>query len=425
MKLNRKTMKWMLFGLCFVVFATWAALMWGIFRDKPEETPPKEKTPNENKPTVTKEPTVSPPPAGMTEIFLLERHYETIDGQRRLVRTFRYDDDGRLLACAYEGEDGEFTYEYWEDFHLLKEQSPIREVYAGEKRKTETVYGANGIPTITATYRIRESDGSLETIAVTEWDEAGNMTRSYHRGADGDSYRDDMTEYDGNGYVIRTLRKTSDEEEWFPVQDSLLDEEGRVLHCYTIEGKGDDALATLTMEISYGEDGSREETRYIAGSVYTRRLDASGREVYVEWYDGSEENKDYQIINYTEENGEITRESKYYRNDGTLVNTLITRYDEQGHIIFQKRTEADGTEILFDDRTRDEEGNLIVLRAGAKRKLEYDSHGNLIRITFFNDEKVYRITEFEYTSVTVPVEVAEENAKYYNPATEVLNEWYE
>ena len=115
-------MKWMLIGLCCVVFATWAALMWGIFRDKPEETPPKEKTPNENKPTVTKEPTVSPTPDDMTEVFLLECEYRTYNGNRRLLRTYRYDEKGRAITCVYEGR--EYSYEYYDVSYLVKEIQP-------------------------------------------------------------------------------------------------------------------------------------------------------------------------------------------------------------------------------------------------------------------------------------------------------------
>ena len=419
MKLNRKTMKRMLIGLCCVVFATWAALMWGIFRDKPEETPPKEKTPNENKPTVTKEPTVSPTPDDMTEVFLLECEYRTYNGNRRLLRTYRYDEKGRAITCVYEGR--EYSYEYYDVSYLVKEIQPYWEVYVGETHKTEIVYAPNGQMTIRAEYRLRESDGGLDTISVTEWNEAGLATRIYRRDNSGNFVSDEIIEYDGNGYIISDTKQTSEGGDYVTQSYGECDEEGRVTGVYSVDDRG---TKKLTMEISYHEDGSRDETRYIDSTVYTRRFDASGREIYTEWHEGSED-KEYQIHTYTDTPEETVRESKYYRADGTLVNTLITRYDNQGNIIFQKRTDADGTEQLFVDRTRDADGNTIEWNNGTGRKLEYDSHGNLIRETIKSANADYDdiVHEFEYSSVLLEKEVVEENANFYNPVTEALNEW--
>lgn len=418
-----KRYKWMILGLCSVIFVAWIALLLGIFRDKPKKTPEegKKTTPVPSVSEAPASPTVTPTPDGMVEVFLLEREYRFVDGERKLYRTYRYDENGRVIACVYEGQDGEYTYEYWDFSYLVKEIQPYREVYVGETHKTEIVYAPNGQMTIRAEYRLRESDGGLDTISVTEWNEAGLATRIYRRDNSGNFVSDEIIEYDGNGYIISDTKQTSEGGDYVTQNYGECDEEGRVTGVYSVDDRG---TKKLTMKISYHEDGSRDETRYIDSTVYTRRFDASGREIYTEWHEGSED-KEYQIHTYyTDTSEETVRESKYYRADGTLVNTLITRYDNQGNIIFQKRTDADGTEQLFIDRTRDVDGNTIEWNNGTGRKLEYDSHGNLIRETIKSANADYDVIvhEFEYSSVLLEKEVVEENAKFYNPVSQAFKD---
>lgn len=411
-----------IFELCFVVFVAWIALLFVIFRDKPKKTPGKGMgtTPV---PTVPGDPP-SPAPDGRQQVFLLKSEYRTRDGERKLYRTYQYDTDGRVVSCAYEGQSGEYTYEYSDIMHLVTEISPVWEVFEGEKHKTETVYAPNGQEIIRAEYRIRESDGGLDTVSVMEWDEAGRITRYYSCDNDQDLYYDEITEYDANGYIISDRVKYSAEEEWRVVGYGICDEQGRVVRFITVDGQGEDALKTLSIEVSYNGDGSREEKRYIGESVYMRRFDAEGREVYTEWYDGSETGKEYQIHTYTDDMWWHTRESKLYRADGTLVNTLVTRYNDEGYVIFQKRTDADGTETVFVEQKYDYDSNLIDIRNGVERKLEYDEYGNLIRETktvVANGEPWVTVREFEYYAIQITNAVAEENAMYYNPATQALN----
>lgn len=410
-----------IFELCFVVFVAWIALLFVIFRDKPKKTPGKGMgtTPV---PTVPGDPP-SPASDGRQQVFLLKSEYRTRDGERKLYRTYQYDTDGRVVSCAYEGQSGEYTYEYFDYSFLVKETSPVWEVYVGENHKTEVIYAPNGQKTIQAEYRIRNSDGDLDTLAVIEWDEAGRITRYYSCDNDQDLYYDEITEYDANGYIISDRVKYSAEEEWRVVGYGICDEQGRVVRFITVDGQGEDALKTLSIEVSYNGDGSREEKRYIGESVYMRRFDAEGREVYTEWYDGSETGKEYQIHTYTDDMWEHTKESKLYLADGTLESILITRYNDEGYVIFQKRTDADGTETVFVEQTYDDDGNLIDRRNGIERKLEYDEYGNMIRETktiVFNGETQVSVREFEYAAITITYEVAMKNAGCYDPATQAL-----
>ena len=84
MKLNRKTMKWMLIGLCFVVFATWIVLLVEVFGSKPKKALPigEEMTTTPSVSATPASPTVTPTPDGMVEVFLLEREYRFVDGER-------------------------------------------------------------------------------------------------------------------------------------------------------------------------------------------------------------------------------------------------------------------------------------------------------------------------------------------------------
>ncbi len=425
MKLNRKTMKWMLIGLCCVVFATWAALMWGIFRDKPKKTPEdgKKMTPVPSVSEAPVSPTVTPTPDGMVEVFLLEREYRFVDGERKLYRTYRYDENGRVIACVYEGQDGEYTYEYWDVSYLVKEIEPFK-VYAGENHRNETVYAPNGQMTIQAEYRLRESDGGLDTIGVIECNEAGLLTRFYYKGDSENQVYDEIIEYDGNGYIIRDAVQTSEGGDYVTQSYGECDEEGRVIRTYSVDDRG---AKKLTREISYHGDGSRDETEYGERYVYTYCFDAAGREIYMGWSEGSGKIAEYTIHTYTDTPGETTKESKYYQSDGTLINTVITGYDNQGNIIFQKRTNADGTERYLVERTRDEDGNIIEWNNGTERKLEYDSHGNLIRETIKfasagTGDPDISIREFEYSSVFLEKEVVEENAKFYNPVSQAFKD---
>lgn len=418
-----KRYKWMILGLCSVIFVAWIALLLGIFRDKPKKTPEdgKKMTPVPSVSEAPVSPTVTPTPDGMVEVFLLEREYRFVDGERKLYRTYRYDENGRVIACVYEGQDGEYTYEYWDVSYLVKEIEPFK-VYAGENHRNETVYAPNGQMTIRAEYRLRESDGGLDTISVTEWNEAGLATRIYRKDNSGNFVSDEVIYYDGNGYITSDTKQTSEGGDWVTWNYGECDEEGRVIRTYSVDDRG---AKKLTREISYHGDGSRDETEYGERYVYTYCFDAAGREIYMGWSEGSGKIAEYTIHTYTDTPGETTKESKYYQSDGTLINTVITGYDNQGNIIFQKRTNADGTERYLVERTRDEDGNIIEWNNGTERKLEYDSHGNLIRETIKfasagTGDSDISIREFEYSSVFLEKEVAEENAKFYNPASQAF-----
>ena len=69
-------------------------------------------------------------------------------------------------------------------------------------------------------------------------------------------------------------------------------------------------------------------------------------------------------------------------------------------------------------------GNIIVWNNGTERKLEYDSHGNLIRETIKSANADYDdiVHEFEYSSVFLEKEVVEENAKFYNPVSQAFKD---
>ena len=418
----RKRRNRIIFELCFVVFVAWIALLFVIFRNKPKKTPEnvKKTTPVPSVSEAPASPTVTPMPDGKAEVFLLEREYRFVDGERKLYRTYRYDDNGRVIACVYEGEEGEYTYEYWDVSYLVKESEPFK-VYAGETRKNETVYAPNGQMTIQAEYRLRDSDGGLDTIGVIECNEAGLLTRFYYRDDFGNNVYDEIIEYDGNGYIISDTVQTLEGGDYVTQSYGECDEEGRVIRTYSVDELG---TKKLTREISYNGDGSRDETEYGERYVYKFCFDAAGREIYMGWSEGSGKIEEYAVRAYTDTPEETTKESKYYQSDGTLINTVIIRYDNQGNVIFHKRTDADGTERLFIDRVLNEDGSIIERNMSTARKLEYDSHGNLIRETkkIADDNPREIMREYEYSSVFLEKEVVEENAKFYNPVSQAFKD---
>ena len=176
------------------------------------------------------------------------------------------------------------------------------------------------------------------------------------------------------------------------------------------------------MEIVYHTDGTREETRYIEGSEHFRKLDSNDRETYAKWYDSDSNSEKYQVTEYYETEEGITSEQKLYSDD-TYVSTFIQNYNPGGELVLQKRIEANGTEKVLLERVYDECGRIVFERQNAyKVEYIYDENGNLIKESINGPlssgtgiSVVSR--EYEYTQITIPRSVAEENATYYNPAS--------
>ena len=107
----------------------------------------------------------------------------------------------------------------------------------------------------------------------------------------------------------------------------------------------------------------------------------------------------------------------------TYVSTFIQNYNPGGELVLQKRIEANGTEKVLLERVYDECGRIVFERQNAyKVEYIYDENGNLIKESINGPlssgtgiSVVSR--EYEYTQITIPRSVAEENATYYNPAS--------
>ena len=413
--------KWVLLGLCLAVVAAWIVLVSGIVRKNPKKTATDETkvtqnvtqngTPGATQPVTTED--------GMVTVWLLERVYLSYDRSKtELQKSFRYDGNGRLVSCIHE-EWGEYFYEYDDKNHLIKEileSSPT----GGDRTRIETVYRSNGQEALSRTYYIRD-DGSFVLNYEEVKDEAGRTVSDFWCDNDGNFLEGNKTEYDKNGFVISHQWFDPERGEWIVVLESVCDEEERVTEQYFVEWKGEDAVKTLTDEYTYNADGSVEQKIHPRGYSGLRKFDATGRVTYEEYQTGAVGQKNAVYYNYTETEDQITDEMKFYV-DETYQYTLTTQYNLQGEIVFEKTVSADGTEVVYKNRYYDEEGNLIIYSDGLTTKVEFDDYGNRIRETVSGtplnppgSDPVDLLYVYEYTSVTIPIETAEENAMFYSP----------
>ena len=412
--------KWLLLGLCLVAVAAWIVLVSGIARKNPKKTATDETkvtqnvtqngTPGAMQPVTTED--------GMVTVWLLERVYLSYDRSKtELQKSFRYDGNGRLVSGS-DSTMGEVTYEYDDENHLIKAISE-RQSW-GEATRNETVYRSNGLITASSDYVIQ--DNGEEVLVYEEiHDEAGRTVSVIYCDNDGTLFEGRKNQYDKNGLTTLMMLYSLDKGDWIVTEEGQCDDEGRVTKQYFVEGEGDSAVKTLHAEYIYNDDGSREEIFYQNGKSITRKTDANGRTIYAESIAGPLIENDYSCYDYTETEDGLTVVEKFY-SGGTYQYTLTTRYNSDGNIIFEKRTNSDGTEVLICEWTYDENGSLIKYDDGVTTKIDFDDYGNRIRETVSGTssyaigvDPIDLLFVYEYKAITIPRKTAEENAMFFDP----------
>ncbi len=407
--------------MCGVALVAWIILAVMIFSGKS-----KQGKSSDLQPTETRVETSATPAPDMVQVWLLEKQYQTYsNGKKKLVCQYGYDGNGRCVACGYDGQDKGYLFQYDEGNHIVIEIQSDYEVYAGEVRKGETFYQSNGRKTKQTEYR-KTSAGEYVPFHETVWNEDGHVIQNLYYGEGGSVSSGSVFQYDLNGYVIKEEYMDPKQYTWVVIQYAELDSEGRVTRIYSAENAGEVGVFGISMEIVYHSDGTREETRYIEGEEHFRKLDLNGRETYAEWYDSDSNLKKYQITEYYETEKGITSEQKFYSGD-TYVSTFIQIYNPEGELVLQKRIEADGIESVLLERIYDNAGRLVFEKQNSRTvEYIYDENGNLIKESIngpiSSGSGISVISrEYEYTQITIPRSVAEENDAYYNPALNAYN----
>lgn len=408
--------------MCGVALAAWIALVVKLFWGKKDVSGPSDRHP---KVTQEADPGIYVHGTDEVQVWLLEKLYCTYtNGERRLIRQYNYDEDGLCAGRSDNGEIIEYRFRYDAETHFVTEIRSDYEVNDGEVHKKETLYRNDGQKMKQTEYR-KMSNGEYIPFNEMIWDDDGNYLHNLYYDETGSVISGSMTQYDVNGYVIKEETMKPDQCIWKVTRYAECDSEGRATRIYSSENAKGSEEYGVSMEIVYNPDGTREETRYYEDSTYFRITDSKGRETYEKWYDSDFNVKKYQTTEYYETEEGVTSEQKFYSLD-TYVSTYIQKYNPEGKLVLQKRIEADGKETIVLERTYDEDGKLVQAKHyTGKTEYTYDEHGNLIKESIngilSSGSGISLVSrEYEYTRITIPRSVAEENARYYSPASEVL-----
>ena len=419
MRRDQKIKRIILF-LCGVAFVAWIVLIVSMFWNKPKQGDSSDIHPTAAQ-GAKQEITATPVP-DMVQVWLLEKKYRTYSNDKKiLVCQFGYDENGRCVTCGFDGQDNGYLFRYDEENHVVIEIRSDYEVYVGEVHKCETFYRSDGQKTKQTEYR-KMSNGEYVPFQEIVWNEDGSFLQNLYYDEGGTVSSGSVFQYDVNGYVIKEEYMDPEQHTWAVKQYAELDSEGRVTRIYSSENAGESEAFGISMEIVYHSDGTRDETRYIEGREHFSKLDSKGRETYAKWYDSDSNVKKYQITEYYETEEGVTSEQKFYSLD-TYVSTFIQKYNPEGELVLLKRIEADGIENVLLERIYDKDGRLVFEKQSSiEVEYIYDENGNLVKesingpITSGSGISVVS-REYEYTQITIPRSVAEENATYYNPAS--------
>ena len=300
-----------------------------------------------------------------------------------------------------------------------------------EYEVTETVIGANGIPTkVTLTYSDGDTDayeisfdengrpvsivnyylGRFYAKAVITYDANGKVSRFVSEDDGGNTeYTVDKT-YDANGNL--TEETLTDDSGNTDTQRYEYDSENRMIKMIDVYNENMDS-ATI-YEWFYDEDGllTKKTTEYMSTGVRQQmyneyEYDNEGKLISETIFDG----RFSYVTYYYDENGNLTRSvTEPESADGVyVINTYF--YDNNGNLIkkIHDRKGADGSAVLYDvyEYTYNADGLVIREHLTSTNYLtpdrsyvsvseyEYDEYGNVIRELSNYDGDVY-VEEFVF-----------------------------
>lgn len=323
--MRRKSVKWLILGICAAALAGWVALMVIIFGNK-EPARPKAA------------PSVTPTPEEESGVVWMKTvvYYTDDDGNDknsgvrykyddfgRRIRRYEFDDNAEGYVAEYEYEQnpgytkvierGEIeSLEMWTWYDpsgVKRKQMSFSEDYEGRPVRTSySEYDENELQTLYVWYAFGGTDELIRV--VTSYDEYGHTVSQKRESYDGN--------YDGepDDAVIETVQIRS-----------VCDNQGRVIRQYVPEypnDTGEDKWCVSLM-VEYHDDGSRTETSY-------GFMEGNSKS---DTYEGAVVKGDItEIVEYDANGNEMSRLlcGDDVRGNSSEEKTVYTR-DEQGRVL--------------------------------------------------------------------------------------------
>lgn len=255
-----------------------------------------------------------------------------------------------------------------------------------------------------------DENGAIEDYETYEYDDWGNRLRHIYFLADGTVDRYYQYVYDTQGNEIESRRYNGDgtpsswdkstyDENGCQLTSVSYDEDGAVMWRweYEYDASGnkvkslyyDDGKDTLSgrSEYKYDSQGNEVERRDydendVLENVARREYDEAGNEVLFQYYDGEEELDSWTEYEYDGQGNEIS--SSGYEADGTLSDWSETAYDDHGYSVSHIWT--------YSPEEEDSYHTYIYQN-------EYDEEGNIVRRTWYSDEELQSVTEYQVLEV--------------------------
>lgn len=253
-------------------------------------------------------------------------------------------------------------------------------------------------------------NGAIEDYETYEYDDWGNRLRHSYFLADGTVDRYYQYVYDAQGNEIESRRYDGDgtpsswDESTYDENDCQLtsvsyDEDGTVMwrweYEYDASGNkvkslyyhdGEDILSGW-YEYSYDSQGNEVERRDYDENdalegIARREYDEDGNQVLFQYYDGEEELDSWTEYEYDGQGNELS--SSGYEADGTLSDWSETAYDDHGYSVSHIWT--------YSPEEEDSYHTYIYQN-------EYDEEGNIVRRTWYSDEELQSVTEYQVLEV--------------------------
>lgn len=305
------------------------------------------------------------------------------------------DDTSTLSAVSFSSESSE-------------ESSPASQVMLTEEdlelsAETETVSLE-----IRKTYY--DETGAIEDYETYEYDDWGNQLRHTYFLADGTVDRYYQYVYDTQGNEIESRRYGGDgvPTSW---DESTYDENGCQLTSVSYD---EDGSVTWRWEYEYDASGNKVKSLYyddgedILSGWYEYSYDSQGNEVERRDYDENDALEGIARREYDEDGNQVL--FQYYNGDEELDSWTEYEYDGQGNELSSSGYEADGTLSDWSETAYDDHGYSVshIWTYSPEEEdsyhtyiyqNEYDEEGNIVRRTWYSDEELQSVTEYQVLEV--------------------------
>ena len=228
------------------------------------------------------------------------------------------------------------------------------------------------------------ADGTVDYYFQYVYDTQGNEITSHHYGGDGVLKSWEEATYDENGSKLTSVSYDDDGSVRWHYEYEYDASGNKVKSLYYDDGED---ILSGWYEYSYDSQGNEVERRDYDENdalegIARREYDEDGNQVLFQYYNGDEELDSWTEYEYDGQGNELS--SSGYEADGTLSDWSETAYDDHGYSVSHIWT--------YSPEEEDSYHTYIYQN-------EYDEEGNIVRRTWYSDEELQSVTEYQVLEV--------------------------